>query len=587
MTSPTLRSWQKLALDGYTATWPRDYLVTATPGSGKTTLGLVTARALFDSGRARRLIVVTPTDHLRAQWVAAASKAGFDLRTTPNRDRLPKDADGVVVTYAQVAAAPAVFTARCATTPTVVVFDELHHAGDQNSWGIAVLEAFDGARHRLGITGTPFRSDSARIPHVRYEPVEDAPGVVQSVADFTYGYTQALTDAVVRPVVFAAYSGSAQWRSSAGEVLTAMLGDPTLTRSTEDAAWRTALSPDGEWIPHVFSAMENRVAELRAGAIPDAGALVLASNQETARAYADVWEVVNGYRPMLVLSDDPASSAAIAAFRDDPDARACISVRMISEGVDCPRAAVLGFCTTASTPLFFAQAVGRVVRSRRRGEVATVFLPAVSRIVGLAATMERERNHVLDPPDTGVDLDVIVPDPEPPVMPDGDEPTWSPLESTAVFHEVIPGSRAQPDDGALPGLLTPGQEAALLARHDETARVAARAASRARAAATSQATEDRAAAVRRSQFDGTLADVVGGATITAGPTPAGTPIGQANDHVADMRRTIAARVMSRSRSTGQSPATVWGELYRSVPGPKNAAAPIAVLTRRVAASRTW
>ena len=48
-----------------------------------------------------------------------------------------------------------------------------------------------------------------------------------------------------------------------------------------------------------------------------------------------------------------------------------------------------------STPLFFAQAVGRFVRARRRGETASVFLPSVPNLLGFASEMEVERDHVL------------------------------------------------------------------------------------------------------------------------------------------------------------------------------------------------
>ena len=44
-----------------------------------------------------------------------------------------------------------------------------------------------------------------------------------------------------------------------------------------------------------------------------------------------------------------------------------VAVRMVSEGVDVPRLAVGVYATNASTPLFFAQAIGRYVRARRRG----------------------------------------------------------------------------------------------------------------------------------------------------------------------------------------------------------------------------
>jgi superfamily II DNA or RNA helicase len=53
------------------------------------------------------------------------------------------------------------------------------------------------------------------------------------------------------------------------------------------------------------------------------------------------------------------------------------------------------YATSTSTPLFFAQAVGRFVRARARGETASVFLPSVPTLLGYAAEMEVERDHVL------------------------------------------------------------------------------------------------------------------------------------------------------------------------------------------------
>ena len=75
------------------------------------------------------------------------------------------DVDGVVVTYQQVASAPDLF-AHHLGRPTFVVLDEIHHAGESATWGTALRTAFDGARHRLALSGTPFRSDARAIPFV-------------------------------------------------------------------------------------------------------------------------------------------------------------------------------------------------------------------------------------------------------------------------------------------------------------------------------------------------------------------------------------------------------------------------------------
>ena len=71
---------------------------------------------------------------------------------------------------------------------------------------------------------------------------------------------------------------------------------------------------------------------------------------------------------------------------------------MVSEGVDVPRLAVGVYATSASTPLFFAQAIGRFVRTRSPGETASIFLPSVPYLLQLAREMEAQRNHVLGKP---------------------------------------------------------------------------------------------------------------------------------------------------------------------------------------------
>ena len=294
------------------------------------------------------------------------------------------------MTYAGVAANPLAHRIRTERFNTLVILDEVHHAGDALSWGEAVREAFEPARRRLALTGTPFRSDINPIPFVTYAPGDD--GVPRSVADFTYGYAHALADHVVRPVLFMAYSGQMQWRTRAGDEVAARLGEP-LTKDMTAHALRTALDPKGAWIPSVLEAADRRLSEVRRH-VPDAGGLVIATDQESARAYAQVLAQVSGEKPTVVLSDEKAASKKIAKFTDD-GSRWMVAVRMVSEGVDVPRLAVGVYATTTSTPLFFAQAIGRFVRARKRGETASIFVPSVPLLLAHASEMEVERDHVL------------------------------------------------------------------------------------------------------------------------------------------------------------------------------------------------
>lgn len=383
---------------------PRDFLAVATPGAGKTTFALRIAVELMGQGIVDKVTVVCPTEHLKGQWADAAARVGIhiDPSFTNAQGRAGSHFDGVAVTYAQVGANPAVHEMRTRDYRTLVILDEIHHAGDSLSWGDGVRQAFGDATRRLALTGTPFRSDTSPIPFVRY--VEDADGIRRSQADYSYGYGDALRDMVVRPVLFMSYSGQMSWRTSTGDEMSARLGEP-LTKDMMKQAWRTALDPKGEWIPAVLRAADLRLEEVRRQ-IPDAGGLVIASNQTQARAYARHLYEITGKKATIVLSDDADASDRIDAFRESDD-RWMVAVRMVSEGVDVPRLSVGVYATNTSTPLFFAQAVGRFVRARKRGETATVFVPSVVPLLELASQMEAERDHALDRPKSADDEDAM------------------------------------------------------------------------------------------------------------------------------------------------------------------------------------
>ncbi|WP_159618480.1 DEAD/DEAH box helicase [Arthrobacter zhaoguopingii] len=398
-TAPKLRQWQSEALEKYFANSPQDFLAVATPGAGKTTFALRVATELVERGIVNRVTVVAPTDHLKRQWADAAARVG--LAIDPNF----KNADGrhgngfigVAVTYAQVASKPMLHRAKTEAAKTLVILDEIHHGGDALSWGDGIREAFEPATRRLALTGTPFRSDTAAIPFVEY--VEDGDGIRRSRSDYTYGYGQALRDHVVRPVIFMAYSGQMRWRTSTGDEMAASLGEAAVTKDITAQAWRTALNPAGEWIPAVLAAADKRLTEVRR-TVPDAGGLVIATDHDDARAYAGRLKKITGESPTVILSDDVKASSKIEEFSADTT-RWMVAVRMVSEGVDVPRLAVGVYATSTATPLFFAQAVGRYVRARRRGETASIFLPSVPNLMALANQLEAERDHALDRPTTG------------------------------------------------------------------------------------------------------------------------------------------------------------------------------------------
>ncbi len=477
-TAPSLRAWQTAAIGDYFTRSPKDYLAVATPGAGKTTFALSVAAELLGRRVVDRITVVAPTEHLKLQWAEAAGRAGIPIDPTyaAGKGRTSQDYVGIAVTYAGVAVNPLAMRIRTDNYKTLVILDEVHHAGDALSWGEGVREAFQPATRRLALTGTPFRSDINPIPFVTYAPGSD--GIPRSLADFTYGYAHALADHVVRPVLFMAYSGEMQWRTRAGDEIAARLGEP-LTADLHAQALRTALDPAGSWMPAVLGAADSRLTEVRRH-VPDAGGMVIATDQDSARAYATLLRKISGEAPTVVLSDEKGASKKIATFTDS-DARWMVAVRMVSEGVDVPRLAVGVYATTTSTPLFFSQAVGRFVRARNRGETASIFVPSVPNLLGYAAELERQRDHVLG---RRIDSDEDLMDAEAALLAraEADEGasddllgSFEALGSQARFDQVLfdgatfghsgevhVGSEEEMDFLGIPGLLEPDQVRALL-----------------------------------------------------------------------------------------------------------------------------
>jgi superfamily II DNA or RNA helicase len=565
-----LRAWQRRALTRYLANRPQDFMAVATPGAGKTTFGLRVAAELLADGTVESVTVVAPTEHLKHQWALAAGGAGIPLDPDfRNGDGVTSsDYRGVVVTYAQVAAHPTLHRVRTERRKTLVILDEVHHAGDAKSWGDAVREAFTPAVRRLALTGTPFRSDDTPIPFVEYEP--DADGSLRSKADHSYNYSDALKDGVVRPVLFLAYSGEARWRTNAGDEFTARLGEP-LTAEQTARAWRTALDPSGEWVPSVFQAADTRLTQLRRGGIPDAGGLVIASDHVTAKAYAKTLRQITGVDPVVVLSDDPKASQRIGEFAES-DQRWMVAVRMVSEGVDVPRLAVGVYATSASTPLFFAQAIGRFVRARRPGETASIFLPSVPVLLELASQLEAERDHVLGKPHRekdGWDDELLAEANRQRDEPGADEKPFTSLGAEAELDQVIYdgssfgtaafGTREDEQDYlGLPGLLEPDQVRALLQQRQERQldEVSKREA-RDKAAKAAEQAEQRS----RPQ--------------------------SVQERLRGLRKELNTLVALHHHRTRKPHGAIHNELRRVCGGPPTAMATVEQLEERIATLRTW
>jgi len=262
------------------------------------------------------------------------------------------------------------------------------------------------------------------------------------------------------------------------------------------------------------------------------------------------------------------------------DERWMVAVRMVSEGVDIPRLAVGVYATSVSTALYFAQAVGRFVRARRRGETASVFLPSVPVLLGFAAELEAERDHVLAS-STGEEpeADELAEAQRQRDTPDinMDEPAFQPLNASVHFDRVLydggefgtaaaAGSPEEEDFLGLPGLLEPDQVRTLLSKRQQSqlaARTAA-AAQRGPAARTGRATQP---------------------VQSAPAAQAAPPV--TRQQLAAHRKELNGLVGAWSHRTGQPHAVIHAELRQTCGGPALPQATADQIQARIATIRRW
>lgn len=358
MTRRGLRRWQTEALAQWAAQ-DGDFLAVATPGAGKTTLALAIANSEWRQGRTRRTVIVVPTVNLREQWGHAARSWEAGALD--------------VFTYSEVASSPDTCGAAARREPTLLILDEAHHCEDDGGrWGEALAEAFPVVYRRLLLSGTPWRSNGAKIPFAQYD-------ADQVICDYRYDYHAAAKDGIVRPLQFVALDGEVP-----------ELNGPLSEVAYRDhgRALRSAFDPGSDWLSTALRYADEHLTQTRLGT-PDAGGLIIARDQKTARQYLDLMEHLTGERPMVAISEEPRSQRTLVNFAESTS-RWLVTVRMVSEGVDIPRLAVLMYTTPARTPLFFEQAVGRVVRRRATpGDAtgATVLMPALKPFLSHAKSL--------------------------------------------------------------------------------------------------------------------------------------------------------------------------------------------------------
>lgn len=374
------RGWQKRFLEDWDKRNDLPFLLIVAPGGGKTMAALAACKKWMRSGPDRRVVIVVPTRNLVEQWQEEALRFGIELQSEEFGTNFKEGFQGAVATYATIANQRLIFRVLCSRFPVMVVFDEVHHCGEDASYGDGIKDAFGLAKEKLLLSGTPWKTDGTPIPFVRYDDNGEA------IGDFKYGLNQAIQDGIIRVVTFDYAKGTL-----VNETTTETF---TLSSETEggDAAFLLAkmLNPGGEFVKQKIRDAHRKLSDLRQSHA-DAGALAVCKDQDHAFQVARVIREETGCQPAIIVSDEEKQTHTVKDYRNGKT-EWLVAVRKVSEGTDIKRLMVLCYLTNVTSDLFFRQVLGRIMRVRSDvDQEAYAFLPADPRLIEAAKRMDEEQ----------------------------------------------------------------------------------------------------------------------------------------------------------------------------------------------------
>lgn len=410
-----LREWQEQALEaGLERMWRQgSATIHAAPGAGKTRFTGAVFLRMRAAGWIERLVVVVPNSALRGQWRESMGDMGIHLDDEP-RDgwHEHRDTDGAVVTYHSLPNSAQAQRIELERRPTLVVLDEVHHAGDKATWGRAVTDMVgdvDGevlAAGVLNLTGTLFRSTgSKRISTVRYRRSEEDATKFEAIEDFSIRTAQLVPQYLRPPNVYTYGTEVRLLDTSTAEIVEGDIAD--LDAQQKSAVLRESWSSD-EWVDG-FAKEALRLLQLQqevVGRKEPLKLLYVAANQSAARRAADAFNrLTNSNFARLVISDEPSANHVLQHAAHENTSLAIVSVRMVTEGFDCPAISTIAYASNVIADLTIAQTMARAMRitgsEREIGKVlpAQVLIPDHTRLKASFTQALVGRMHLIEADD--------------------------------------------------------------------------------------------------------------------------------------------------------------------------------------------
>jgi superfamily II DNA or RNA helicase len=311
--------------------------------------------------------------------------------------------DGFSTTYQSNSKGYGAINKLCELRKVLVILDEVHWARStegkhRQAFGAALKDAFGNAAQILSLSGTPWRSDRAAIPFVRYNAETRL-----VIPTDTYTYERAIRENVCRPIIFHRTDGVIEFEDSDYGFMRGYLGVETeAVRSDENEYFciqnhigrkylRAATDPNINLCIKLITAANLKLNDIREQS-PTAGGLIICRGIPEANLIAEQMSDELDVEPVIVTSQNGGARADIEAFARS-SAPWILAVGMVTEGTDIPRLRVGVHLHTTMTVLHFRQFCGRMVRWEDINDdrqAAHIFIPQYGPLHLMAKDVESE-----------------------------------------------------------------------------------------------------------------------------------------------------------------------------------------------------
>lgn len=443
-------SWQEDAVDYYrlnradfyseeVGKFEHAYVVEVSPSGGKSTFALKLARWVIENDLVDKVIVVAPRETIKtgfeddAKLVEMSPAFQFlgsktirvDTDLKASYATMLGNVHVAVINYQSLVGMMGLFKLHAqAGLRLMFVFDEAHHGratvdsdDDDDTcateWGPAMEAVREVAHSILCMTGTPVRTDGARVPYLRYEEgdyLDPKAGEFRKAAyvkpDYKLSYKDAIDRGLARKLIFQAQDPTIHFTYTDKQERTleydgALSGVP---RHLVDRAKRELFKPKNGLVDTVLKmASEDNAGDRKRG---DAEAAILVVVGPTEgdfnplRFVADRIQEVFGETPVAVESKDGDTARdAVRLFKKGTD-RWIVSKDMITEGTSIPRIRQVVILRDIKSQVRFEQTVHRATRNRSDtvSQDAKVFLFCLPLMMKFVAAIEDSIRMLIEKP---------------------------------------------------------------------------------------------------------------------------------------------------------------------------------------------